>query len=164
MPATGTILDEILRWKRLEVAQHKADRPLHDVQAAMARAPPPRDLAAALRAPGVSLIAEIKRASPSKGPLRPDLDPGALAQTYEANGAAAISVLTDAALFSGQPRRPARGPAGGRPAGAAQGLCLDPYQVYEARAAGADALLLIVAALDDDQLRVALSADATSWA
>ena len=150
--ATGTILDEILRWKELEVAQTKIDRPLQAVQDEIALAPPLRDFAAALRAPGVSLIAEIKRASPSKGPLRPDLDPPSLAQAYEANGASAISVLTDARFFGGslQDLRTVR-QAVDLPV-LRKEFVLELYQVYEARAAGADALLLIVAALEDAQL------------
>jgi indole-3-glycerol phosphate synthase len=153
MATTGTILDEILRWKQIEVAQNKANKPLHVVQTEMALASPPRDMAAALRAPGVSLIAEIKRASPSKGPLRPDLDPRSLSQTYAANGASAISVLTDARFFGGslQDLRTIRDSID-LPI-LRKEFVLDPYQVYEARAAGADALLLIVAAIDDAPLR-----------
>ncbi|MGD8627288.1 MAG: bifunctional indole-3-glycerol-phosphate synthase TrpC/phosphoribosylanthranilate isomerase TrpF [Anaerolineae bacterium] len=150
--AAPTILDEILHWKRAEVERRKEAVPLEAVRAAAAQAPPPRDLAAALRAPGVGLIAEVKRASPSKGALRPDLDAAALAGEYEAAGAAAISVLTDRRFFQG-------GLNDLRAVGANTGLpvlCkdffLDPYQVYEARAAGADAILLIVAALDDEGL------------
>ena len=96
----GTILDEIICWKQEVIPRDKHVEPLEIVQAEMARALPPRDLPMALRAPGVSLIAEVKRASPSKGLLRPDLDPAALARAYEANGAAAVSVLTDAHFFT----------------------------------------------------------------
>jgi indole-3-glycerol phosphate synthase len=150
--ATGTILDEIVRWKRAEIAQHKQARPLDVVQSEAAAAGPARDLAAALRAPGVSLIAEIKRASPSKGMLRPDLDPLALARVYQDNGAAAISVLTDARFFGGElehlqiVRQAVSLPV------LRKDFILEPYQVYEARAAGADAVLLIVAALEDADL------------
>ena len=91
--ARPTILDEIIRWKRGEVERCKATAPLEAVQAASAQAPTPRDFAAALRQPGMSLIAEIKRASPSKGLLRPDLEPVALAREYETGCASAISVL-----------------------------------------------------------------------
>jgi indole-3-glycerol phosphate synthase len=152
MAATGTILDEIVRWKQVEVAQNRRAKPLHTLRADLARAAPPRELATVLRAPGVSLIAEIKRASPSKGPLRPDLNPQSLAQTYEANGASAISVLTDHRFFRGSladlrvVRRSVNLPI------LRKEFVLDPYQVYEARAAGADAVLLIVAALSDTQL------------
>jgi indole-3-glycerol phosphate synthase len=148
----GTILDEIVEWKRIEVAQTRSARPLGVVQAGAGRAPAPRDLAAALHAPGVSLIAELKRASPSRGLLHPDLDPRSLAGVYEANGAAAISVLTDARFFQGSlrdlraARRAVRVPV------LRKEFVIDPYQVYEARAAGADAVLLIVAALDDAEL------------
>ena len=148
----GTILDEIVEWKRIEIAQNRSTRPLHVVQAEAETAPTPRDLAAALRAPGVSLIAEIKRASPSRGLLRPDLDPAALAHEYAANGAAAISVLTDARYFQGgledlhTVRRTVGLPV------LRKDFVLDAYQGFEARAAGADAVLLIVATLADTDL------------
>jgi indole-3-glycerol phosphate synthase len=150
---TGTILDEILRWKATEVARARRDKPLCVLKDEATQAPPPRDWAAALRAPGISLIAEIKRASPSKGLLRPNLDARSLAQTYAANGAAAISVLTDERFFRGslQDLRVVR-QAVDLPL-LRKEFVLDPYQVYEARAAGADALLLIVAALEDAPLR-----------
>jgi indole-3-glycerol phosphate synthase len=147
-----TILDEIIRWKRDEVAQLKLTYPVEVVQIAITLAPPPRDFSAALRAPGVSLIAEAKKASPSKGVIREDFDAAALARTYEANGAAAISVLTDEHFFQGSlsylraVRRNVGLPV------LRKDFVLDPYQVYEARAAGADAVLLIVAALSDDDL------------
>ena len=151
--ALPTILDEILRWKREEVEQRKHAVPLETLRLAVDDAPPCRDFAAALRAPGVSLIAEVKRASPSKGLLRPDLDAAALAREYEAHGAAAISVLTDERYFRGSldDLRAIRS-AVGLPL-LRKDFILDPYQVYEARAAGADAVLLIVAALDDGELR-----------
>jgi indole-3-glycerol phosphate synthase len=100
----------------------------------------------------VRLIGEVKRASPSKGPLRPDLDAAALAAEYEANGAAAVSVLTDQRFFGGSldDLRAAQ-QATGLPV-LRKDFVLDPYQVYETRAVGADALLLIVAALDDETL------------
>jgi indole-3-glycerol phosphate synthase len=144
-----TILDEIMAWKRDEVAQLKLACPVEAVQAEVTLAPPPRDFAAALRTPGVSLIAEAKKASPSKGLIREDFDAVALAREYEANGAAAISVLTDEHFFQGSldylsaVRRNVGLPV------LRKDFVLDPYQVYEARAAGADAVLLIVAALDD---------------
>jgi indole-3-glycerol phosphate synthase len=149
-----TILNEIVDWKRKEVARRKLTRPLTDVQVDIPRAPAPRDLVAPLRQPGVSLIAEVKRASPSKGLLRPDLDPVALASEYEAHGAAAISVLTDEHFFGGRldhlravrrevPRVPVL----------RKDFILEAYQVFEARAAGADAVLLIVAVLNDEDLR-----------
>lgn len=142
---TETILDEIIDWKRVEIAHRR--RAVHiDV------ARSPRDLVSALRRPGVSLIAEVKRASPSKGLLCPDLDPGALAREYEAGGASAISVLTDERFFQGSlddlraVRQSVDLPV------LRKDFVLDPYQVYEARTAGADAVLVIVAVLDDDTL------------
>jgi indole-3-glycerol phosphate synthase len=150
---TETILDEIVRWKRDEVAQRKQARPVEDVRDQVTLAPAPRDLAMALRRPGVSLIAEVKRASPSKGLLRPDFDPVALALAYQANGAAAISVLTDQHYFQGHldHLRAVRQNVG-LPV-LRKDFVLGPYQVYEARAAGADAVLLIVAVLGDDDLQ-----------
>jgi len=149
---TGTILDEIVEWKRVEVAQNQTVRPLNVMQSEAEAAPAAHDLAAALRAPGVSLIAEIKRASPSRGPLRPELVPAALAYEYAGNGAAAISVLTDARFFQGDledlrtVRRTVDLPV------LRKDFVIDAYQVLEARAAGADAVLLIVATLADTEL------------
>jgi indole-3-glycerol phosphate synthase len=102
--------------------------------------------------PSVRLIAEIKRASPSRGPLRADLDPVALATVYEANGAAAVSVLTDCRFFRGSLADLRAVRAQTTLPVLRKDFVIDPYQVYEARAAGADAILLIVAALDARQL------------
>ncbi len=150
--AKETILDLIMRHKRSEVARRRRERPLALVREEAERSPPPRDLAAALRRPGVSLIAEVKRASPSKGAISPHLDAAALAQAYERGGAAAISVLTDERFFAGSlaDLQAVRGQVGVPVL--RKDFVLDPYQVYEARAAGADAVLLIVAALDDRKL------------
>ena len=145
------------------------DLPLETVRARAAAAPPARDFVAALRsAPGVALIAEVKRASPSKGVLRPDFDAVQLATTYAANGAAAISVLTDEVFFQGnlaymvQIRsqfsshlNPSDQP--GPVPLLRKDFIIHPYQVYEARAAGADALLLIAAILSDADLAELLS-------
>ena len=148
------ILDEILAYKKQELAQRTQAIPLTDLCARAAEQPAPLDLAAALARPGVSLIAEVKCASPSKGLLSPDFEPIRLATTYAAHGAAAISVLTDARFFRGslthlsaircalQPPIPLL----------RKDFVIDPYQVYEARAHGADALLLIVAILPDGLL------------
>jgi indole-3-glycerol phosphate synthase len=96
------MLNEIVARKRAEVAQRKKDLPLSALEERIGQQEPPRDFAAAIKkGAGVRLIAEVKRASPSRGLLRPDFDPVALAQTYAAGGAAAISVLTEANYFQG---------------------------------------------------------------
>jgi indole-3-glycerol phosphate synthase len=152
------IIDEITRWKHEEIARDKRAAPLEATQVEVLAAPPPRDFAAALSAPGavgtgaVRLIAEVKQASPSRGLIRRNFDAVALAREYEANGASAVSVLTDEHYFRGSlGHLRAIGQSIDLPL-----LCkdffLDPYQVYRARAAGADAVLLIVAALSDDDL------------
>jgi len=149
---TGTILDEIVTHKRIDLANQKEQQPLVHVSADARVAAPAMDFTAALRAPGISLIAEIKRASPSSGELRGDLQPADLAQTYIDNGAAACSVLTDTRFFQGQladlenVRQAVAAPV------LRKDFIIDPYQLYEARASGADAILLIVAILDDDAL------------
>jgi indole-3-glycerol phosphate synthase len=150
--ASRTILDEIVAWKREEVAARKKERSLAEVRAEAAEAAPLRDFEAAVRAEGVSLVAEVKRASPSKGLLRANLDPVGLAGKYEAGGASAISVLTDERFFQGSVSdlREVRGAV--RLPVLRKDFLLEPYQVYEARAAGADAVLLIAAALAQDEL------------
>jgi indole-3-glycerol phosphate synthase len=149
---TDTILDQILAHKQLEVAECERRVPLLEVAKEAVKRPPSLDFAAALHRPTVALIAEVKKASPSKGVLIEDFDPQALARTYAENGAAAISVLADERFFQGdigyldQVRQVTDVPI----------LCkefiLDPYQVYEARLHQADAVLLIVMALEDSQL------------
>jgi len=143
-------LDEIFAHKREEVARQKAAVPLAEIRTQAAAAPPPRDIVAALRgAPSrPALIAEIKRGSPSRGLLAPDFDPLRLARIYAENGATAISVLTDERYFGGSldHLRAVAGLGLNLPLLRKDFLC-DPYQVYQARAAGADAVLLIVAAL-----------------
>ena len=147
-------LDEIFAHKRTEIAGQKAAVPLAEMTALAAAAPPPRDFIAALRqACGrPALIAEIKRRSPSRGLLVADFDPLRLARIYADNGATAISVLTDETYFGGSldHLRAVAEAQGGQ----VQGLPLlrkdficDPYQVYQARGAGAGAILLIVASL-----------------
>ena len=148
-------LDEIFAHKRTEIASQKAAVPLAEMTALAAAAPSPRDFIAALRQarPCPALIAEIKRGSPSRGLLVADFDPLRLAAIYAENGAAAISVLTDERFFGGSldhlravAERNARRRAQGLPLLRKDFIC-DPYQVYQARAAGADAILLIVASL-----------------
>jgi len=163
----STFLTNILDHKRIEVERQALKVPLAQLQANIATALPPRAFDAALRRPGhVALIAEVKKASPSKGVLVENFDPLALARTYAENGAAAISVLTDVRFFQGslkylQGIRGMGDGGWGMEVGSAsptpipllrKDFILDPYQVYEARAYGADALLLIVAALGDATL------------
>lgn len=149
---TQTVLDKILDHKVKEIAACKAQITLVDVQAQADDAPPPRDMLAALRRETVALIAEVKHASPSRGVLIDAFDPVALGTTYAQNGAAAISVLTDEKFFQGglaymtAVREAVDIPV------LRKDFVIDPYQVYEGRAAGADAILLIVAALNDVQL------------
>ncbi|MDE2858540.1 MAG: indole-3-glycerol phosphate synthase TrpC [Chloroflexota bacterium] len=150
---TDTVLDRILARKVEEVAGRKSKTSLASLRAESEASPfPPRDMVAALRKDKVALIAEVKRASPSKGLLTADFAPVMIAATYAFNGAAAISVLTDADFFMGSLRylRAVR-EAVDLPL-LRKDFVIDPYQVYEARTAGADNVLLIVAALSDLQL------------
>lgn len=149
-----TILDKIVATKREEIARAKAAVPLAALREQLAAAPQARDFFAPLAAGRpIKLIAEVKKASPSKGVIRADFDPVAIARTYEAHGATCLSVLTDEPYFQGrldylrQVRRAVNIPV------LRKDFILDTYQLVEARVAGADAALLIAECLDDCQLR-----------
>jgi indole-3-glycerol phosphate synthase len=173
----GTFLTKILEHKRAEVDRQATKIPLAQLRDMIAAAPQPRRLDTALRrAGGTALIAEVKKASPSKGVLIENFDPLVLARLYAENGAAAISVLTDSRFFQGslkylQGIRQEQSAAGSQQSADADAsatnwrlpaadipllrkdFMIDPYQIYEARAYGADALLLIVAPLEDSALQ-----------
>ncbi|HJT55925.1 MAG TPA: bifunctional indole-3-glycerol-phosphate synthase TrpC/phosphoribosylanthranilate isomerase TrpF, partial [Ktedonobacteraceae bacterium] len=147
-------LDRIVAQTRSDLEQRKREIPLEEVRRLAAAQPEPRDLRQALSSDSnVRLIAEVKRASPSKGLLAPDLDPVALARTYEANGAAAVSVLTEPHFFLGSPMYLTAIKQAVNIPVLRKDFIFDEYQVYEARAWGADAILLICAILDDAQLQ-----------
>ncbi len=153
----STILDRIVAHKRAELAARQRAVPLANLQSLISDLPAPLDFARTLARPGVSLIAEVKWASPSRGVLCPDFDPVRLATTYATNGAAAISVLTDERFFQGDLDHLTRIRHGLRNTQYVvpilrKDFIFHPYQVYETRAYGADALLLIVAMLSDEQL------------
>lgn len=151
--AEETILTRILAHKAEEVARQKVKVPLRELERRAARASSPRDFASALRRPpATALIAEVKKASPSRGVLVDPFDHLALARAYIAAGAAAISVLTDVRFFQGSLKYleairqlPAVPPL------LRKDFIIDPYQIVEARAYGADAVLLIVGAISDDE-------------
>lgn len=153
MSSRSTILDQIVTVKRDEIAAAKTTRPVRELHAALRDVPPPRDFLDALRGPGsIRLIAEIKKASPSKGVIRSDFRPAQIAVTYAQHGASCISVLTDKPFFQGgiDVLRTVRGVVD-LPL-LRKDFILDTYQILEARVAGADAVLLIAECLDGGRL------------
>jgi indole-3-glycerol phosphate synthase len=147
-----TILDKILATKKREVERHKREVKLSSLLECIARRQAPLAFASALKGEGVKLIAEVKKASPSKGVLRPYFDAMALAKTYAENGAAAISVLTDAEYFQGSAEHLAAIRQTVNLPLLRKDFIYDEYQIYESAAYGADALLLITAILEPRQL------------
>ena len=150
------ILKQIVSDNLLELEARKRNFPLEDVRRAAMEQVPPLDFATALRGDGIQLIAEVKKASPSKGIIRPDFDPVDIAQTYAKNGASAISVLTEGRNFHGSldHLRDIQYALINREIPLLRKDFLhDPYQIYESRAYGADALLLIVAILNSAKLK-----------
>jgi len=149
------ILDQIVTNNRLELESRKRITPLAEVQRVALAQPSPLDFASALRGDCIQLIAEVKKASPSRGIIRPDFDPLEIAQIYASNGASAISVLTEPKYFQGSLNhlKDIRNTMGNKRLPLLRKDFLgDPYQVYESRAYGADSLLLIVAILTLEKL------------
>ncbi len=152
-----TILERILEVKRGEIAAARARLPQALLEKHVREAPPVRDFAQAVRAKisagRPAVIAEIKRASPSKGLLRADFDPAAIAKSYESSGAACMSVLTDIEFFQGAPEHLAAARSACALPALRKDFIVEPYQVFESRMLGADCILLIAACLSADEMR-----------
>ena len=164
--STGTILDTILDHKRVELDRHRRQTPLSKLEEIIKGMAAPLNFSGALWGDQVRLIAEVKKASPSRGLLAPDLDPMTMAACYADNGAAAISVLTEVDHFQGslEDLRTVKETVAPRGLPALRkDFLYDPYQIYEARAYGADAVLLIVAMLEPAQLKELLAVAQGLW-
>jgi indole-3-glycerol phosphate synthase len=148
-----SVLDDIVAGVREDLARRRTETPESDLRAHLLEVPPALDPMPAFRSAGSSVIAEVKRRSPSKGDLADIPDAAALAASYERGGAAAVSVLTEERRFGGSLADLAAVRAAVRVPVLRKDFVVDPYQLLEARAGGADLVLLIVAALEDDDLR-----------
>jgi indole-3-glycerol phosphate synthase len=148
-----SILTGLIDQARSQLQRHRAVRDDAEIQRLAAATPAPRDFAAALRGPGLSVIAELKRRSPSKGLLTSDYRPAERARAYQEGGAAALSILTHEEGFGGSPDHLATVREHSTLPLLRKDFIVDEYQIWEARALGADAVLLIVAALSEERLR-----------